>query len=60
MTLTAGPDTLEAVRYRIRSLQRRRLVSQLEPDEQQEYRGLLDTEAAMIAARCEPIERPSG
>ena len=42
------------------ALQRRRLVSQLEPDEQQEYRGLLDTEAAMIAARCEPIERPSG
>lgn len=51
MTLTAGPDSLESVRYMIRSLQRRRLVSQLDPEEQREYRRLVDTEAAMIAGR---------
>ena len=52
MTLTAGPDPLESVRSMIRSLQRRRLVSKLDPDEQRRYRQLVDTEAAMIAGRC--------
>ena len=54
MTLAAPPDSLESIRFMIRSLQRRRFVSRLDGDERHEYRRLLDAESALIADRTGP------